>query len=97
MSSKDWQDKLPTIVGAILGTIFVLFLLLPLLGLIWRAIQLGSGAQLADLSIISAVSLSLGTTAVTTFLLAAALPASLRLMAAIAVGITVGALVEREP
>lgn len=36
-------------------------------------------------------------TAVATFLLAAALPASLRLMAAIAVGITVGALVDREP
>lgn len=68
-ATADWRDKIPATIGAILAALFILFLVLPLAGLIWRAIQLNNNTTLADGSVLTAVTLSLGTTAITTSLI----------------------------
>lgn len=67
--AKTRLDRLPGMVAGGLALIMALFLIVPLIALVWRALTLG-GAVSADVaSITSAVLLSLGTTAITAVLI----------------------------
>lgn len=52
----------------LLATLLALFFILPLVALIWRALTLEGGVTLTDLALTSAITLSLGSTALTALL-----------------------------
>lgn len=66
---KSRFERLPGYLAVILAAIITLFLIIPLIALIWRALSLRGSVPLSDLSIVSAISLSLGTTAITVVLI----------------------------
>lgn len=68
-SSPTWAERLPGLLASLLALIMGLFIILPFVALIWRAVTLESDLRATDLSIGSAISLSLGTTAVTVLLI----------------------------
>ena len=59
---------LPAVLTAVLALIMGLFLIIPFLALVWRALTLDGNLATGELSIAAAVFLSLGTTAVSLFL-----------------------------
>lgn len=67
-ASGSWQDQVRGLAVITLAVLMALFLILPFIALIWRAVTLEGNVSAAELSIFSAVMLSLGTTAVTIFL-----------------------------
>ncbi len=66
--SKSWQDRVIGLTAVLLAVILALFLIVPFIALIWRAITLDGDVALES-SVFTAVLLSLGTTAVTIFLI----------------------------
>lgn len=60
---------IPGIAAAVPATIMGLFLVLPLIALIWRAVTLEGSVSTSRLSVANAVFLSLGTTAITVVLI----------------------------
>lgn len=60
-----WQERVPGWSAVFLAGIMVAFFVVPFLALIWRAVTLEGRVGTEELSIVSAVLLSLGTTAVT--------------------------------
>jgi len=68
-SSPTWAERLPGLLASLLALIMGLFIILPFVALIWRAVTLEGDLRATDLSIGSAISLSLGTTAVTVLLI----------------------------
>jgi molybdate transport system permease protein len=66
---SSWQDRAAGLAAAVLAGIMALFLILPLIALIWRAVTLEGSISATNLSVFSAVTLSLGTTAVTMILI----------------------------
>ncbi|MCA9969402.1 MAG: molybdate ABC transporter permease subunit [Anaerolineales bacterium] len=65
---KDWAARLPAVVAPLLAGVMALFLVLPLVALVWRAATLEGDAALDAPAILAAVLLSLATTAVTVLL-----------------------------
>jgi molybdate transport system permease protein len=58
-----WQDRLAGWAAAGLAALLALFFFLPFIALVWRAVTLEGRLAVGELSILSAVALSLGTTA----------------------------------
>jgi molybdate transport system permease protein len=67
-SPNGWGERGPGVVALILAVAMAAFFILPFVALVWRALTLQGRVDLTDLSIVSAIMLSLGTTAVTLFL-----------------------------
>jgi molybdate transport system permease protein len=68
-SRSSWQDRVSGFVTVVLAGMMALFLIIPFIALIWRAITLEGSLLASTLSIFSAVMLSLGTTSVTMLLI----------------------------
>jgi len=68
-SPASWQDRAPGRVAVILAMLMAAFFIVPLIALIWRAVTLEGRVAARELSIVSAVTLSLGTTAITVVLI----------------------------
>ncbi|MCB8982577.1 MAG: molybdate ABC transporter permease subunit [Ardenticatenaceae bacterium] len=64
-SSAPWQNRVFSVLAVVLAGIMAVFLIIPFIALIWRAVTLEGHIAASELSIASAVALSLGTTAVT--------------------------------
>ncbi len=64
--SGSWQDRVTGLLAVILALLMALFLIVPFVALIWRALTL-TGDVVLESSVFTAVMLSLGTTAVTVF------------------------------
>ena len=64
-----WQERIPGLVALILAVMMAAFFIIPFIALIWRALMLEGHIAANELSIVSAVMLSLGTTAVTVVLI----------------------------
>lgn len=62
------RDQLSGILAALIALLMALFLILPLLALVWRAFMLDGGLPLANQALFQALSLSLGTTALAVLL-----------------------------
>ena len=67
--AESWQERVRGLLVAILALAMALFLAVPFVALIWRALTLEGQMPAAELSIFSAVMLSLGSTAVTVVLI----------------------------
>lgn len=67
---RSWGERLPGILTAALALTMAVFLVLPFVGLIWRALTLGGRISFDTPSILSAILISLGTTALTIVLIA---------------------------
>lgn len=67
--NNSWSERLPGLVAIILAVMMALFFIIPFFALIWRALTLEGSVSLNDLSLVSAILLSLGTTAVTVVLI----------------------------
>ena len=65
---ESWSERLATTTVIVLAWLMALVLIIPLIALVWRAITLPGTAPLDELSILTAVWLSLGTTAITVLL-----------------------------
>jgi molybdate transport system permease protein len=65
----SWRDRLPGLFTAVLALVMALFLIIPFIALIWRAVMLEGQVTANAMSISAAVMLSLGTTAVTVLLI----------------------------
>jgi molybdate transport system permease protein len=68
-SRSSWRDWVTGIGAAVLAGMMALFLIVPFIALVWRAFTLEGDLSTSPSSIISAVTLSLGTTAVTMLLI----------------------------
>lgn len=68
-SLASWQDRIPGLGAIILAVIMAAFFIIPIIALIWRAVTLEGQLAASELSILTAVALSLGTTAVTVVLI----------------------------
>lgn len=66
---ESWRDRLPGFFAVILALAMALFLIIPFIALIWRAVMLEGQISANSHSISAAVMLSLGTTAVTVLLI----------------------------
>lgn len=66
---QTWPERLPGGLAVLLALMMGLFIIVPFVALVWRAMTLEGDLQATDLSIGSAIALSLGTTAVTTLLI----------------------------
>jgi molybdate transport system permease protein len=64
-----WRERMPGLVTAVLAGMMTLFLIVPLIALVWRATTLPGGLATDALAITTAVLLSLGTTAVSLLLI----------------------------
>jgi molybdate transport system permease protein len=64
-----WQARAPGFVAVILAVMMAVFFILPIIGLVWRAMTLEGGLAAGELSIGSAITLSLGTTALAVVLI----------------------------
>lgn len=64
-----WHERVPVLAAGLLAALMTAFLIVPFVALIWRALTLEGALVPGDLSVMSAVSLSLGTTAVTVALI----------------------------
>lgn len=64
-----WHERVPVLAAGLLAALMTAFLIVPFVALIWRALTLEGALVPGDLSVVSAVSLSLGTTAVTVALI----------------------------
>jgi molybdate transport system permease protein len=68
LASDSWRERFPGLLALTLAVVITLFLVIPFIALIWRAATLEGDVSAGELSIFSAVMLSLGTTAVTVIL-----------------------------
>lgn len=68
-SSASWRERLPGLVAAALAVLMALFFVVPFVALIWRAMTMEGQVAVSDLSIVSALIISLGTTAITVVLI----------------------------
>ncbi|MFZ0545798.1 MAG: ABC transporter permease [Candidatus Promineifilaceae bacterium] len=64
-SATIWRERIPIFLAITLAGVMALFLIIPFIALIWRTLTLEGTISADNLSIFSAVMLSLGTTAVT--------------------------------
>jgi len=69
ISPAGWQDRIAGLLAVILAAMMALFLILPIVALVWRAVTLPGQFAPDELSILSALTLSLGTTALTVVLI----------------------------
>lgn len=60
-----WRERLPVVAAAALAALMAAFLVIPFVALVWRALTLEGRVAVDELSIASAVAISLSTTAVT--------------------------------
>lgn len=65
----SWMARIPTVTAVLLAALMAAFFIIPLFALIWRAATLEGDTTTTNLSISTAVLLSLGTTAVTVLLI----------------------------
>lgn len=68
LPAQSRRENLPGLLAATLAVVTALFLVIPFIALVWRAATLEGSVSAGELSIFSAVTLSLGTTAVTVLL-----------------------------
>lgn len=68
-AAGTWQKDLPGALALLLAVLMALFFILPIIALVWRALTLDGSVTTSGLSIFSAVSVSLATTAVTVVLI----------------------------
>ena len=68
-SPSSWQNCVPGLVAAILATVMAAFFIIPIVALVWRAVTLEGQVATSELSVVSAITISLGTTAVTVVLI----------------------------
>lgn len=65
----SWQDRVPDLVAGSLAVVMAAFFIIPFIALVWRAVTLEGSAAADGPSIASAITISLGTTAVTVVLI----------------------------
>ncbi len=65
VTAPSWPDRLAGVVAVTLAAVMALFFVLPFVALIWRALTLDGPVALDNVSILTALMLSLGTTAIT--------------------------------
>ena len=65
---NNWHELIPALLVGILALIMALFLIVPFVALVWRALTLEGNVKPDELSVFTAVMLSLATTAVTMLL-----------------------------
>jgi molybdate transport system permease protein len=65
----SWPERVPGLLAISLAVVMAAFFIVPFIALIWRAATLEGQVEANELSIISAITLSLGTTAVTVVLI----------------------------
>lgn len=65
VTDSSWPDRLAGIAAVTLAAMMTLFFVLPFVALVWRALTLEGPVTLDNLSIATALMLSLGTTAIT--------------------------------
>lgn len=65
----SWRERIPGLAAVTLAVIMAAFFIVPFVALIWRAVTLEGQIEANELSIISALTISLSTTAVTVVLI----------------------------
>lgn len=65
----SWWARLPNLLGALLALIMAAFFIIPFVALVWRALTLPGATTGGDASLLSALTLSLGTTALSVLLI----------------------------
>jgi molybdate transport system permease protein len=65
----EWQDRVAGLLAVTLAALMALFLIVPIVALVWRAATLPGRVDPDEASILAALTLSLGTTAITVVLI----------------------------
>lgn len=65
----SWWARMPNLLGALLALIMAAFFIIPFVALVWRALTLPGATTGGDASLLSALTLSLGTTALSVLLI----------------------------